>query len=163
MYPVTHATIAVGAVKAGERLFPARWLPFDYRFVVVGAVLPDLIDKPLRLLDFGVPHGHTYAHTLLFSLLVIICGSLIIRRSGDARVLLLGLGSLSHPLVDPVIVYPRTLFWPLFGLDFADSRGIPGAYLLIIDAALVAVLALALVRSRALRTRAAAFARTGEL
>ena len=47
MYPIAHATIAVGAAKASERLFPSRWLPLDYRFAGAGGLLPDLIDKPL--------------------------------------------------------------------------------------------------------------------
>jgi hypothetical protein len=46
MFPVTHVTVGLGAEKAVERFFPC-WLPLDYRFAALGALLPDLIDKPL--------------------------------------------------------------------------------------------------------------------
>jgi hypothetical protein len=61
--------------KAGERAFPVRWLPLDYRFAAFGALLPDLIDKPLERLGIaGVPDGHTFAHTLVFAAGVIAAG-----------------------------------------------------------------------------------------
>jgi membrane-bound metal-dependent hydrolase YbcI (DUF457 family) len=162
MYPVAHAAIAVGSVRVGERLLPGRWLPLDYRFAAFGALLPDLVDKPLRaFVAVGVPDGHTYAHTLLFSLLLISLGVTIRRTAGDSRTLLVGLGTLTHLLVDPVIVYPQTLFWPLFGFEFSGSRGIPSMYLQVIDAVLVVLLLAALRASRALRSRASAFARSG--
>lgn len=164
MYPVAHMGIAVGAVKAGERLFPARWLPLDYRFAALGALLPDLIDKPpAYFLGYGNGHGHTYAHTLVFALIVILSGVLIAARNGDPRLLLVGLGSLSHLLVDPVVVHPGTLFWPLFGFEFSNSMGIRSLYLRIIDAVIVAVAALALVRSQPMRDRASTFVRSGTL
>jgi hypothetical protein len=154
--------VAVGAVKAGERLFPVRWLPLDYRFAAFGAVLPDLIDKPpAYFLGFGDPHGHTHAHTLVFAAAVILFGVWWAGRTADARLLLVGFGSLSHLIVDPVIIFPQTLFWPLFGLDFAHSMGIPSSYLRIFDAILVASFALAAWRFPSLRTRAKAFVETG--
>jgi membrane-bound metal-dependent hydrolase YbcI (DUF457 family) len=162
MYPVAHATIAVGAVKAGEGLFPRSWLPLDYRFAALGALLPDLIDKPpAYFLSVGDPHGHTFAHTLVFALTVIVGGVLIANRSGDSRLLVVGLGWLSHLLVDPVVVYPVTLLWPLFGFEFANSMGIKSSYLRIIDAVMIALAMVALARSRALRNRALAFVSTG--
>jgi hypothetical protein len=164
MYPVAHILTAVAATKAVERLLPAGEKPPDYRFAALGALLPDLIDKPLERLGVaGVPDGHTFAHTLLFSSLLIASGTVVARRRKDTRLLLLGLGALSHLLVDPVIVYPRTLFWPLFGWDFGRSNGIPGVYLAVFDALLVGVIALALARSPALRERALSFARTGSV
>jgi hypothetical protein len=162
MYPVAHMAVAVGGVKAIEKLFPASHKPLDYRFAALGALVPDLIDKPLERLGIaGVPDGHTFAHTLLFSSLLIASGVLLARKRRDPRLLLLGLGSLTHLLVDPVVVYPRTLFWPLFGWDFGRSNGIPGVYLIAVDAVLVAVAAAALAQSPALRGRAIRFVRSG--
>jgi hypothetical protein len=155
---------AVAGAKAAERLIPAGEKPLDYRFAALGALVPDLIDKPLERLGIaGVPDGHTFAHTLLFSSLLIASGLVVARRKRDTRLLLLGLGALSHLLVDPVIVYPRTLLWPLFGLDFGRSAGIPREYLIIFDAMLVAAGLAVLRRSPRLRDRLELFIRTGAL
>jgi hypothetical protein len=164
MYPVAHMGAAVAAVKAGDRFLPAGDRPPDYRFAALGALVPDLIDKPLERLGIaGVPDGHTFAHTLLFSTLLIVTGTAVARRKKDTRLLLVGLGSLTHLLVDPVIVYPRTLFWPVFGLDFGRSNGIPSPYLVMFDLALIAAFGIAAARSPGLRERVLAFVRTGSV
>ena len=53
----------------------------DYRIVLLGSLLPDIIDKPLWL--FVGSHisfsGRGYAHTLLFSLALFISGLILIR------------------------------------------------------------------------------------
>lgn len=137
------------------------------RLVAIGALVPDAIDKPLArfgvdALSYSETAGHTIGHTLVLALAVIIVGAVLARR-GDARLLWIGLGILSHPLVDPVIVYPSALVWPLLGSDFPESKGIPSSYLRIFDAILVATFALAFVRSEALRNRAQRFVTKGEL
>src|SRR5574341_450081 len=110
MYPIAHMGIAVGGVWAGERLSrrlarraraESSTTAIDYRLVALGALVPDAIDKPLYRLT-SIPSEHTIGHTLLFSLALIAAGALLARR-GEPRVFWLGLGSLSHPLVDPVI------------------------------------------------------------
>jgi hypothetical protein len=97
----------------------------------------------------------------VFAAAVILFGVWWAGRTADARLLLVGFGSLSHLIVDPVIVFPQTLFWPLFGLDFAHSMGIPSSYLRIFDAILVASFALAAWQFPSLRKRAKAFVETG--
>jgi hypothetical protein len=69
-----------------------------FPFVALGALVPDAIDKPLYRLT-SIPSDHTIGHTLLLSLVLIAAGALLARR-GEPRILWLGLGSLSHPLVD---------------------------------------------------------------
>lgn len=119
MYPVAHGAIALGAIKAGERLFPARWLPLDYRFAALGGLLPDLIDKPLKwFLVPSLPDDHLWGHTFWLSAILIGVGLLVGLRGSDSRVLLLGLGALTHLIFDPVATDERTLFWPLFGSTF---------------------------------------------
>lgn len=172
MYPVAHMGIAVGGVWAGEKIFRRlarrpelnhRWrTDVDYRLVALGALVPDAIDKPLYRLT-SIPSDHTIGHTLLFSLALIAAGALLARR-GEPRILSLGLGSLSHPLVDPVIAYPQTLFWPLLGWGFVPSPGIPGWYLRAIDAGLVVVAAAVWWRrSAGFRERARRFVQAGVL
>ena len=124
MYPVTHLTIGVGTVKAGERFFPASWLPLDYRFAAAGALLPDLIDKPLAwFLVPSLPDDHLWAHSVWLPAILIGVGLLMGGRAGDARLFLLGLGALTHLIFDPVGADPDKLFWPLFGTSISYARG----------------------------------------
>jgi hypothetical protein len=164
MYPVAHMTAAVVAVSAGEyawrrvRSSGGRPRPqLDYRFVALGALLPDAIDKPFawfgpHFLSYSATSGHTAGHTLLFSLALVALGAMF-ARGGNARPLCLGLGSLMHLPVDPAIAYPHLLFWPAFGWDFPNSHGIPGLYLRIFDGGMIAGYAVALLAGEDLRRR----------
>lgn len=135
----------------------------DYRLVAMGAMLPDLIDKPLALL---LRHqiendGHIFAHTLLFPLALALPGLFLARR-GDPRLLTVAVASLTHVLVDPVAREPRTLFWPLLGLDFPDVRGLNRVWLALMDG-VAAVVALMLARWLHRRGRLWPFLRQGRL
>jgi len=167
MYPVAHATIAVAAVKAGERFLPARWQPLDYRFAAFGALLPDLIDKPLKwFLIPSLPDDHLWGHTFWLSAILIGAGLLLTLRRSDSRVLLVGFGALTHLIFDPVATDARTLFWPLFGSTFQQARGywfdspVPGP---VIDALLIAALLIVTQAYYPARRRRSAFARSGAL
>lgn len=91
----------------------------DYRLVLVGAMLPDIIDKPIG----GVLFAHTFgnprifAHTLLFSLLTVLIG-LYLYRLGKIWLLPLSFGCAIHLILDQMWLEPRTLLWPLYGLSF---------------------------------------------
>lgn len=175
MYPVAHITAAVGGVWLGERLLkrfggaaPAVASRVDFRWVAAGALLPDLIDKPLaragiEALSYDQTAGHNISHTLILGLGVIAVGSVVERR-GDGRLLWMGLGSVTHLVVDPVIAYPGVLLWPLFGLDFPESKGIPSwPYLIGFDVLVVAAGALAYEGSWQFRELAWGFLRRGEV
>ncbi len=56
----------------------------DYRFVILGSILPDLIDKPLGLfiLRKQISNGRTFAHSLLFASLI---GLTSLARPGKGR------------------------------------------------------------------------------
>ena len=88
----------------------------DYRFVLLGSLLPDIIDKPVFLL-FGNTaslSGRDYAHSLLFNLILIIGGILLSRR-GKPWLLSLSIASFIHLIFDQIWNNPVTLFWPLLG------------------------------------------------
>ena len=181
MYPVTHMTIAAGSVWLGARIwrrfYPGRRViagdlraggtrafDFDYRIVAFGALLPDLIDKPLKwyLFPDSLPDSHVYGHTLLLSAILIALGMVFAWRRGDTRLLGLGLGCLTHPLVDPVILYPGTLFWPALGTTFPDAEShIPVQW--VIDLVLIAINGALLRKRPGFRERARCFARTAAL
>ena len=73
MLPLGHIGITVAVVRAVESNCQSPWV--DYRWLLIAALLPDLIDKPLEYLFgthsiFGIRH---YGHSvLLFSLLFLI-------------------------------------------------------------------------------------------
>ena len=94
MFPLTHVVLGTGAAWATARLLadspagvetgggPDRDAhPIDYRLVAAGAILPDLIDKPLGiyLLRRQLGSGRIYGHTLLFGLVLVAGGSLLDR------------------------------------------------------------------------------------
>jgi len=88
----------------------------DYRIVLLGSLLPDIIDKPLWLLAVGyiAPSGRGYAHTLLFNLALFICG-LILVRYRKSWLLIISLCSFMHLIFDQIWNSPVVLLWPLLG------------------------------------------------
>lgn len=81
----------------------------DHRLVILGAVLPDLVDGPLggaRLL-----HTLTANVALLLVVMVATRGRRLARRRGLALVL----GSFAHLLFDGVWTDTSTFWWPVTG------------------------------------------------
>ncbi|HEV8573439.1 MAG TPA: metal-dependent hydrolase [Dehalococcoidia bacterium] len=141
MYPVAHVVVASGAAWSVERvvwrLFRrggacAKSEPneanrpslFDYRFVALGALLPDLIDKPLAWFILGdrVEDNHLLAHTMLFGLILALPGLYLTSR-GNPWLISLACGVIVHLFCDPVLREPRTLAWPLYGTTFHSTYG----------------------------------------
>jgi inner membrane protein len=92
----------------------------DYRFVLVGAILPDLIDKPVGdYIFYSVfQNGRIFGHTLMFVFTLTLLGSYVTKKYKTGFVELLALGSLLHIAEDQVWRVQGTLFWPLLGLEF---------------------------------------------
>jgi inner membrane protein len=92
----------------------------DYRFVLVGAVLPDLIDKPIGDYIFysEFQNGRLFAHTLLFVAVLTTIGWYVEKKYNFSGILLLALGSVVHLVLDQMWLTPSTLFWPLLGWQF---------------------------------------------
>jgi membrane-bound metal-dependent hydrolase YbcI (DUF457 family) len=92
---------------------------FDYRFLVVGGLLPDLIDKPLFWLPFldFFDASRSVGHSLLLPLLL-----LLLWRTGPDPLrrlsLWLAVGCLLHLILDGVLSTPQALLWPLLGWEF---------------------------------------------
>ena len=93
-----------------------RWLgTIDYRLVIIGSLLPDLIDKPIFLLTGSTSlSGRDYAHSLLFNLVLLI-GGLVLIRHRKSWLLVLSLSSFTHLVFDRMWTVPVTLWWPLLG------------------------------------------------
>ena len=97
----------------GLTLATARFISkADLAFLVLGSMLPDIIDKPLGLIAFGSPSmGRTFAHTMLF-LLLIAALSFYFR---DMRLNSLSWGVLAHLTLDYMWNSPVILLWPILG------------------------------------------------
>ena len=92
----------------------------DIRLLLVGAVLPDIIDKPIGHLLFRetFSNGRIFGHTLLFLVLVSVAGFYLYKRYGKTWLLAFSFGTSMHLLFDQMWRTPQTLFWPLFGFAF---------------------------------------------
>ena len=92
----------------------------DIRFLMVGSMLPDIIDKPVGQLLFRetFSSGRIFSHTLLFTVLLSLSGIYFYRRYHKNWLAAFAVGSLIHLILDRVWQTPRTLFWPFLGLAF---------------------------------------------
>ena len=91
----------------------------DYRFVLLGAIAPDLVDPLLSLFIHEGPAGRGLAHSLLAVSAVAVVIMLFTR--GERRLGLFGLpvGWLLHLVADGMWQAPATFLWPAFGTGFA--------------------------------------------
>ena len=95
--------------------------PFDYRAVIVGAMLPDIVDKPLGLWiapDLVDRSLRSIAHGFLFGLLVLGIGAIFLAAKRRPRAMLLGIASSGHLVLDRMWSNPAILLWPFLGWDF---------------------------------------------
>lgn len=92
----------------------------DIRLLLIGSLLPDIIDKPVGLLLFRdtFSNGRIFCHTLLFLSLITLAGVYLFRRRGKTWLLALAFGTFTHLILDQMWRTPRTLLWPLYGLTF---------------------------------------------
>jgi hypothetical protein len=92
----------------------------DIRFLLIGSLLPDIIDKPVGLFFFSetFSNGRIFCHTLLFLILVTAMGFYFYRHHGKTWALALSIGTFAHLILDQMWFTPQTLFWPIFGFKF---------------------------------------------
>ncbi|MDD3934215.1 metal-dependent hydrolase [Methanoculleus sp. UBA303] len=83
----------------------------------LGAVLPDLIDKPLGhiILAGTVDYGRIYFHGLTVLLLVTALGLVLYHYHHRIGLLVLAAGMASHQFLDGMWQQPVEWFWPLLG------------------------------------------------
>lgn len=93
----------------------------DVRFLALGALLPNLVDKPLGTIAFADDFGadRIYGHTLAFSTLIMIVTLLGTRRGRVRRQwMALAIGAMLHLVLDGMWASGAVLFWPLLGAEF---------------------------------------------
>ena len=93
-------------------------LKISYLFIALGAILPDLMDKPIGwiLLNESVANGRIFGHTLLFVLVLVMIG--LFFKKHQTGIFCVAFGVFMHLLEDQMWEKPATLLYPLFGLSF---------------------------------------------
>ena len=98
----------------------------DLRFLALGALLPDLIDKPLGTILFPAlfnNNSQAIGHSLFFSIILMSIVLLATRRGRvRRRWMALAIGSLIHLLLDAMWTVQQTFLWPAFGWDFPPGN-----------------------------------------
>ncbi|WP_292366579.1 MULTISPECIES: metal-dependent hydrolase [unclassified Methanoculleus] len=98
-------------------------------FCALGAVLPDLLDKPVGhvLLGGSLNSGRIFGHGLLFLTLLLMAGIVLERRRQSFALLAVAGGVLSHQVLDAMWAMPVTWYFPLLGpyepYEFNDYFG----------------------------------------
>lgn len=111
-----HVGITTGIIKIYEKATKRKNLKnnnfIDYRIVMLGSLLPDIIDKPIVEIIYGLQNheGHFIAHSFIFSGLMIIIGIIIFLMNTNKSVFLLGICSLVHQIFDKMMLIPNILF-----------------------------------------------------
>jgi hypothetical protein len=121
---------ALGHLGLGKTIaarFYRGYSPLERRAFFLGALLPDLIDKPLFYIPFWLTGGrsatagvlsgtHLFAHTGLFLLAMVVAA--LISRSLPVRAVAIGVAT--HLILDCVVLSmrPSALLWPLLGWRF---------------------------------------------
>ena len=94
----------------------------DDRALIVGAMLPDIVDKPLALFLAPALVGHSlrnYGHTLVFAVLVLAVAVTLAALMKRQWPLTLALASAGHLVLDMMWFSHRILFWPFTTSDFS--------------------------------------------
>lgn len=104
----------------------------DYRYILFGAVLPDLIDGATCVFyDCGGSRG--VAHSLPANVAVTVLIILVLRGETRLAVFGTGVGWLLHLVGDGMWDAPRTFFWPLAGTGFSTTPAEPYSWTLFTD------------------------------
>ncbi|MDX1691670.1 MAG: metal-dependent hydrolase [Acidimicrobiia bacterium] len=94
----------------------------DLRWVLVGSLLPDLVDKPIGAILFHDTFGtdRLVGHSVVFPVVMLFVVLGATRRGSGLRRGLIGLviGSLLHLVLDAAWADPEAFWWPFFGFDF---------------------------------------------
>jgi membrane-bound metal-dependent hydrolase YbcI (DUF457 family) len=130
MFLFGHIGVTLGVFFGLGIFIPRLKTIMDPKYLVIGALLPDLIDKTLGRVIFAstIANGRIVGHTLLFSIFIFLMGLYLYEKRRDVRVFSLAIGSFFHIIEDQMWKTPKTLFWPILGLkfpkDYTDNFGI---------------------------------------
>lgn len=129
MFIFGHIGITLGIFYSLYRLFSKKNFPAVVPYIVLGSLLPDIIDKPLGriILAETVGSGRIFAHTLLFVILLGLLGYYFSQK-GQSQLLVIAGASFCHLLEDQIWNTPGVVFWPILGWGFPKDT-ISGSFM----------------------------------
>jgi len=92
----------------------------NIRWLLLGAVLPDIIDKPVGLLLFS--SGRIFSHTFLFLILLLVVGLILYRSYKQVWILTMAFGVFIHLILDQMWLNIELLVWPFNGFSFPSEN-----------------------------------------
>ena len=119
MFVMGHVGCTLCIMVIIARMVPGLKGRIDMRFVLVGALLPDIIDKPIGNIIFAssIGYGRIFGHTLLFVLILAAIGFLLHGKNRD-NAICLSFATFLHLIEDRMWEIPEVLFYPMYGFDF---------------------------------------------
>lgn len=125
MFLFGHVGITLFFFVIVINIFPDFKNRINYFLVIIGSLLPDIIDKPIGriLLADSLNNGRIFAHTLIFCILLFIVAYYIWKNVHDSRILILAAANFFHLVEDKMWELPSTLFWPFLGWNFPTNVG----------------------------------------
>ncbi|MGB9939993.1 metal-dependent hydrolase [Methanosarcina sp.] len=129
MFIFGHIGITLGIFYLLSRLSSKNNFWINVPWIVIGALLPDIIDKPLGriILAETIGSGRIFAHTLLFGFLLGLAGYYLYSQQKPELLVIAG-ASFCHILEDQIWNTPEVFFWPLFGWGFPEDT-ISGSFI----------------------------------
>jgi len=124
MFVMGHIGCTFGIVMVIAILIPKLRARIDLRFILVGSLLPDIIDKPIGHIIFAesIGYGRLFGHTLLF-LLILTAMGMFMHGTGRDNALCLSFATFLHLIEDRMWELPKILFYPLYGFDLPHYSG----------------------------------------
>lgn len=89
---------------------------FDYRFLILGALLPDVVDAV-----WGGARGF-HSVSMGVAILVVVMLATVGRRARRKMLLGIPIGLLLHLIYDGAFADTSVFWWPFTGVAFADAR-----------------------------------------
>jgi hypothetical protein len=113
MYIFAHVGLVLGAVLVLAYLLKWDLASIDIRVLLWGAMLPDIIDKPLAFINLTA--GRAYAHTFVFFTGTVLLGLYFTKKE-------LPYGVASHLVLDGIWHNPAVILWPVGGKTLLSSQ-----------------------------------------
>jgi len=112
MLPFGHIGINFIVINSLSRINTKR----KVLYLLVGSMLPDIIDKPLGFIIFGgFGNGRLIAHTLIFNISLLLVLIILSIKKNKRDILIIPAASFLHLIEDEMWKFPKILFYPFLG------------------------------------------------
>jgi inner membrane protein len=119
-----HLGITFAATRAADKAVvdTPYSMDIDYRLVLLGSILPDIIDKCTLFFLSGEKFrsGRIFSHSLLFILLLFVLGAVVWYAYKKSWALVLAFCSVIHQVLDGMWKHLDIFLWPFFNPQVAE-------------------------------------------